>query len=259
MRYLINNIINVSEVPGVIRKLLFSILLCGALLYCRCKSNSEKTATITNTTNEYAAVRELSIIEVVGKDTTDVNGELLLQTGKQNGVLNPAVYKWNNHTVLMGTMKEPEPIRRQVVAQFPDKKVNVYSKPFYEFNRKQCRNGEVAKEWDHVLLTANLVQDTVVQREYLNYHATQAKNWPEVAKGFCNANFQQLLLFKNGRQLMLVISIPKGASLEELNPKTTENNPRADEWNALMKKYQEGIPGTKKGEIWVSLEPVKNS
>jgi L-rhamnose mutarotase len=101
------------------------------------------------------------------------------------------------------------------------------------------------------------VKDPKLQQEYLNYHATQFQKWPEVSKGFCNANFQQLLVFKNGRQLMLVISIPKGESLDKLNPKTTENNPRVNEWNKLMKKYQEGIPGTKPGEVWVFFKPWK--
>jgi hypothetical protein len=55
---------------------------------------------------------------------------------------------------------------------------------------------------------------------------------------------------------MLVISIPKGKTLEELNPKTTENNPRMDEWNSIMKKYQEGIEGTAPGEVWVFLKPL---
>ena len=55
---------------------------------------------------------------------------------------------------------------------------------------------------------------------------------------------------------MLAISIPRGESLDKLNPKTTENNPRVDEWNKLMKKYQEGIEGTKKGEGWVLLKKV---
>jgi L-rhamnose mutarotase len=125
---------------------------------------------------------------------------------------------------------------------------------FYEFNRSRCTDKNVAKEWDHVLLTVNLVADEKMQQEYLNYHTTQFEKWPEISKGFCNAGFQQLLIYKNGRQLVLIISIPKGESLDKLNPKTTENNPRVDEWNKLMAKYQEGIPGTKKGEGWVFLK-----
>ena len=90
----------------------------------------------------------------------------------------------------------------------------------------------------------------------MDYHATQFEKWPEIAKGFCNADFQQLLLFKNARQLMLVISISKGESLDTLNPKTTENNLKMVEWNKIMGKYQEGIEGTKEGETWVFLNKV---
>jgi hypothetical protein len=57
--------------------------------------------------------------------------------------------------------------------------------------------------------------------------------------------------------LVLIISIPKGKTLDELNPKTTENNPKMNEWNKIMGKYQEGIEGTKKGETWVFLKPLK--
>jgi hypothetical protein len=63
-------------------------------------------------------------------------------------------------------------------------------------------------------------------------------------------------MYKNGRQLMLIISIPKGENLDTLNPKTTENNPRVNDWNTLMQKYQEGIEGTKKGETWVFLKEI---
>ena len=57
---------------------------------------------------------------------------------------------------------------------------------------------------------------------------------------------------------MLVISIPKGESLDKLNPKTTENNPRVDEWNKIMNKYQEGIEGTKPGETWVFFKKLND-
>ena len=130
----------------------------------------------------------------------------------------------------------------------------IYADMFYVFNRERCDDKLEAKDWDNIVLTANLVNDAKLQREYLEYHARQFEQWPEVSKGFCNAEFQQLLVFRKGRQLMLIISIPKGKNLDELNPKTTENNPRVNDWNNLMKKYQEGINGTQPGEVWVFLK-----
>lgn len=53
---------------------------------------------------------------------------------------------------------------------------------------------------------------------------------------------------------MLIIAIPKGESLEKLNPKTTKNNPRVNDWNKIMAPYQEGIEGTSPGEKWVLFQ-----
>jgi hypothetical protein len=166
----------------------------------------------------------------------------------------PLLYQWKNHLVLFEAVKEPEQLRAALLAAFPGITVKVYDDPFYVFDRAKCADAVTAPVWDHILLTANLVADEELQQEYMQYHATQFQQWPEVSKGFCNAQFQQLLVYRNGRQLMLVISIPKGESLDALNPKTTENNPRVNDWNTLMAKYQEGIEGTKKGDTWIFLE-----
>ena len=45
---------------------------------------------------------------------------------------------------------------------------------------------------------------------------------------------------------------------DKLNPRTTANNPRVDDWNKIMKKYQEGIKGTKPGETWVFLKQMND-
>lgn len=169
------------------------------------------------------------------------------------------VYQWQNRAVIYGHIPDVLDNQKRLQQLFPQATVKLYEKPFYIFsNQDNCNNKTTkAKVWDHIILTANLVSDTIKQREYLQYHATQFKQWPEVSRGFCNAGFQQLLVYKNGRQLMLVISIPKGADFEKMNSKTTENNPRVNDWNKMMAQYQEGVSGTKPGETWVFFEQAK--
>jgi hypothetical protein len=196
------------------------------------------------------------VIEITGNVGIKLNAKALINICRLGGVPASSVYQWNNHLVIYGDLPDTIKLKKQVTAKYPACAVKLYSHPFYNFNRKYCSNMEQAKEWDNVILTANLVKDPKMQQEYLEHHATQFEKWPEVSNGFCHANFQQLLVFKNGRRLMLIISIPKGESLDKLNPKTTENNPRVDQWNTMMKKYQEGIPGTKKGEVWVFFKPI---
>jgi hypothetical protein len=201
---------------------------------------------------ENPVILELTISEGQSIDIEQVRKVMI-----RNKVRPEALYQWKNHYVIFDKVQDVFVLGERLKSAFPTAKVKTYYDLFYEFNRSHCDTGPVAGEWGHTILTANLVADTSLQNEYLTYHATQFEKWPEVSKGFCNAQFQQLLLYRNGRQLMLVISVPKGESLDKLNPKTTENNPRVDEWNALMKKYQEGISGTKPGEVWVELKGVK--
>lgn len=196
------------------------------------------------------------IVELVGKDKKAIDLVKLKTVLHENGVTSDALYQWQNHVVLFDKVGDASVLRSKLAKAFPAADVRLYDNAFYEFNRQHCSDTGTAKEWDHVLLTANLVANPTLQKEYLDYHATQFQNWPEVSNGFCRASFQQLLVYKNGRQLMLVISIPKGASLDSLNPKTTENNPRVVEWNKIMQKYQEGIEGAKPGEVWVFLKKI---
>ncbi|MFV0564744.1 MAG: L-rhamnose mutarotase, partial [Flavobacteriaceae bacterium] len=196
-------------------------------------------------------VPHFAAIELIDKK---FDSEKIKALAKTNGVIGTQLYQWKNHTVLYGKMNHIEYLKAELALEYPKAEIKTYNTPLYNFDRSErCNDKTMASEWEHILLTANLVENESLQNEYIEHHNTQFQKWPEVAQGFCNANFQQLQVFKNERQLLLVISIPKGESLDELNPKTTEGNPRVDQWNTLMKKYQTGIKGTKPNETWVLL------
>jgi hypothetical protein len=195
------------------------------------------------------------VIEVIlssdGALSAELSKPLLVEICREKGVSASAIYQWNNRLLVYASTNEANGLMRQIKARIKGAEVKLYTDVFYKFERKKHCGQEPVKEWDNIILSTNLVSSEKMQKEYLDYHATQFEKWPEVAKGFCNADFQQLRIFKHGRQLMLVISIPKGADLDKLNPMTSLNNPRVDDWNKLMKKYQEGIEGTKPAEVWV--------
>jgi len=202
------------------------------------------------------ANEKMSVVEIIGPGKASVEAENLLKLCRKYQVPTTGVCRWQNHLMAYGKTASIQALQKNLAAIYAGNEVKLYAAPFYKFDRHYCADKTTAKQWGNIILTANLVNDPKKQQEYLNYHATQFQQWPEVAQGFCNASFQQLLVFRHGRRLMLVISIPHGASLDELNPKTSLNNPRVDDWNALMKQYQEGLPGTKPGEVWVFLKPV---
>lgn len=199
------------------------------------------------------------VIELITKPGHSVDLQKLKTLLAANSMDSSALYQWKNHIVYFGKVQDLGVMQGRIQNNFPGTEVKAYHDLFYQYSKaKHCTDKTVAKEWDHILLSANLVTDPKMQQEYLDYHATQFEKWPELSRGFCNADFQQLLIFRNGRQLVLVISIPKGESLDKLNPRTTENNPRVNEWNKLMGKYQEGLPGAGAGVKWVFLGRVVN-
>ncbi|MGD9929232.1 MAG: L-rhamnose mutarotase [Mangrovibacterium sp.] len=168
------------------------------------------------------------------------------------------IYQWKNHLVLFGDSNDTIGLTARIREPGISLQTKKYDAPMYVFDRAtHCGDSASAKPWRNYLLTANLVADTAMQQEYMHYHAEQFEEWPEVAAGFCRAEFQQLLVYRSGRQLMLVISIPADKNLDELNPKTEENNPRVVDWNKLMSKYQEGIEGTSPDETWVFFEKLQ--
>lgn len=201
-------------------------------------------------------LKEPVIFELIVPSNGAINFGRFADT-KGYGIKN--IQQWHNRVVCYAETNNVTALNNRLVKDFPQEKVILFIHPFYDFERKYCADKKVAGAWTNIILSANLVRDPKMQQEYLNYHATQFQKWPEVSRGFCNADFQRLLVFKNGRQLMLMISISKGKTLDELNPLTTKNNPRVDDWNKMMKKYQEGIEGTKKGEVWVFFKDVDRS
>ena len=182
----------------------------------------------------------------------------LLKFATDNKLDQSSIFEWQNHSVIYCSQNNAQKYKVKLETLFPSVIVKLYDPPFYNFNRKQYSNEKPAAKWDQIIMTANLVEDTLKQKEYLEYHRTQKEKWPEISKGFYNANFQQVLVFRNERQLMLVISIPAGESLDRLNPKTTENNPRVTEWNSIMGNYQQGIEDAPKGTTWVLFSTVKS-
>ena len=196
------------------------------------------------------------VFELIFKNDNIPGNKDLENFAKENNLQASSIYKWNNRLVIYTSSLKVESLQ-QTLKRLNAQEIKLYDNLFYDFNReKNCGNKPVA-EWDNIILSANLVEDEKMQKEYLDYHKTQFEKWPEISKGFCNAEFQRLAIFKKDRQLMLIISIPKGKKLDDLNPKTTLNNPKVDEWNSIMKKYQEGIEGTKPDEVWVYFKPIE--
>lgn len=194
-----------------------------------------------------------AIVEIVDHQTTLSSNELALFLKEHRADLS-SLYRWENRWVIYAEELVAGELAGKAESRFPDSEVALFVSPFYRFHREARCNQKSEGRGTPVIMTANLVEDSTLQEEYMAYHREQFETWPEVSEGFCRARFQEVVLFREGRQLMLVITLPEGERLDDLNPKTTENNPRVDEWNRLMQQYQEGVEGTPEGVAWVEFQ-----
>lgn len=184
-------------------------------------------------------VPDYFVLEFVGEQPDIAQ---LKQLAFQNGVVEPQFFRFKKSWVMYAISNRKQPFYELVKSTFPGKEIRLYETPLYNFNRKHhCGEAGCITEWDHHVFTIGLEEDPAKQEQYMKYHENQWKEWPEVSEGFCRARFQQLQVFRNGSQLMLIISIPKGENLDELNQLTTRDNPRVDEWNAIMKTLQKQV------------------
>src|SRR4051812_17790580 len=127
-------------------------------------------------------------LEIVYTATTRPDIKQIKAFCRSHHISSASVYQWQNRAVIFGHIPDVRSNQQRLQQLFPQATVKLYDNPFYLFsNKDNCPNKITqAGEWDHIILTANLVSDTIKQREYLQYHATQFKQWPEVSKGFCN-------------------------------------------------------------------------
>ncbi|MGV3706066.1 MAG: L-rhamnose mutarotase [Arcticibacter sp.] len=191
-----------------------------------------------------------SLIEIASANADAPDAQLLKRIAGEFKLPAGSLYQWNNRAVIYARLKDPRSLRANLAANFPKATVKLYTDRFYSFDRQtHCAENQL-KEQDQVILTAKLVRNPGLQKEYFSHYATQFEKWPEVARGLCQAGFQSVVMFREEDQLMLIISLPKGRTSDQLNAKTLENNPKVQQWNKMIRKYEEGQPGAKTGQTW---------
>ncbi len=101
-------------------------------------------------------------------------------------------------------------------------------------------------------MTLNLKDDPRVIEQYKEYHRAV---WPEVLAGLRGVGITRMKIFLHGRRLFMYLEASDGFELARDFPRYMEA-PRAREWDALMRQFQEPVPGAKAGEWWAAMEEV---
>lgn len=101
-------------------------------------------------------------------------------------------------------------------------------------------------------LGVDLVDDPVMIAEYEDYHT---RVHPDIQKSITDAGITRMDIFRSGNRLFMIMETEDDFSFEN-KAQMDASNPKVQEWEQLMWKYQQALPLAKPGEKWVLMEQI---
>ncbi len=101
-------------------------------------------------------------------------------------------------------------------------------------------------------LTLDAANDPALLDEYDRYHQNV---WPEIQKSILDSGITKMEIYRFGTRLFMIIEADDSFTFERKNAMDAAN-PKVQEWETLMWKYQRAVPGAKDGEKWVLMNKV---
>ncbi len=101
-------------------------------------------------------------------------------------------------------------------------------------------------------LALDLKDDPKLIAEYKSHHE---KVWPEIIQSIRDSGISVLDIYCTGNRLFMIIEADENFTFEKKSAMDKEN-PKVQEWEELMWKFQQAIPWAKPGEKWVLMEKI---
>ncbi len=98
----------------------------------------------------------------------------------------------------------------------------------------------------------DLKNDEQLIEEYKAYHQ---QVWPDILKSIKDAGIHTLEIYLVANRLFMIMEVDDSFSFEK-KAMLDDANPRVQEWEKLMWKYQQALPGAKKGEKWILMDLI---
>lgn len=87
------------------------------------------------------------------------------------------------------------------------------------------------------------------------YEARHRAVWPEILSSIRESGIQQLEIYRTGARLFMILEADDSFSFEKKSA-SDASNPKVQEWETLMWKYQQALPRALPGEKWVRMEKI---
>ena len=103
-------------------------------------------------------------------------------------------------------------------------------------------------------LAVDLTDNPELIAEYDNWHKTE-NAWPEIIKSITDSGINNMEIHRTGNRLFMVMETDDSFSFER-KAAMDGSNPKVQEWERLMWKFQQPLPWAKDGEKWVLMNKI---
>jgi L-rhamnose mutarotase len=105
---------------------------------------------------------------------------------------------------------------------------------------------------DRFCLNLDLKDDPALIAEYETWH----KNvWPEIIESIRTSGIENMQIYRFSNRLFMIMEVNETFSFDKKGA-ADAGNEKVQEWETLMWKYQQGVPGAKPGEKWVLMDKI---
>ena len=101
-------------------------------------------------------------------------------------------------------------------------------------------------------LALDLKNDETLIAEYEKQHQAV---WPEIVDSIKDSRIIKLEIYRVFNRLFMIMETEESFSFDKKNAMDSAN-PKVQEWEDLMWKYQQAIPKAKPGEKWVLMNKI---
>ncbi|MEA5257866.1 L-rhamnose mutarotase [Arcicella aquatica] len=101
-------------------------------------------------------------------------------------------------------------------------------------------------------LALDLVDDPQLITEYEAYHQNV---WEEIKASILNAGVIDMEIYRIMNRLFMIMETEDDFSFDKKG-EMDANNPKVQEWEKLMWKYQSALPIAKEGEKWLLMDRI---
>ena len=101
-------------------------------------------------------------------------------------------------------------------------------------------------------LALDLKDDPALIAEYEEWHR---KVYPENEKNILDSGVINLEIYRVSNRMFMILEVDEAFTFERKAAMAAEN-PKVQEWEALMWKFQQALPGSKPGEKWRLMDSI---